>query len=178
MAEKMAQARFFEVAATTKPPRITIDGQPLPTLDASLALSLGRSRSGQSGSSRGEGGAIIVRWDDTVIDTSLNFRLSSSIEANRWVLEVVELETGLVVWQSSKDGKPPASLDWDGTDGSGNTLLAPRRAYEARFRVFEGSRRMTEAPAMPFLVAGQSIRYLVDQKFQGTVSGKGRLPEA
>lgn len=120
---------------------------------------------------------VSLRVDGAALVEPVTFAFASGPGATRWVLEVTDAESGIIVFQRGEDGAPPASYTWDGLDGAGALALASRRNYLARLRVFGTDARFSVSAPVPLAVAGTEVRYLVNERFSGATFERDRVSD-
>ena len=120
---------------------------------------------------------IDLRVADDVLVEPLGVRAMVPVGSDRWVFEVTEIPSGVVVFQRSGQGDGEVTFEWDGTSEQGALVLRGERVYEARLRTIAGESRYAAAAPMLLRVAGTRERYLAEERGSGELFD-GNAPNA
>ena len=118
-------------------------------------------------------GVVDVRVEGGVLVEPVGVALRVSPETTRWVFEVAELESGVVVYQRAGEHTLTERFEWDGTDASGALVLEPESVYEVRLRALSGESRYAAATPVALRVADTREAYLVEAIRHGDLFERG-----
>ena len=107
-------------------------------------------------------GLVDVRVEGGALVDPIGVSLRTSNETSRWVFEVADLSSGVVVYQRVGETPGDAQFEWDGTDESGALVLEPESVYEMRLRAISGESRYAAASPIALRVADTREAYLVE----------------
>jgi uncharacterized repeat protein (TIGR01451 family) len=189
--ERLRRARFFEVSARPATGWLSVDGEQVRLVDVAAVARAGSDAppapalypapTDEEGSGavplaeRAAPGAVSLRVADGALVEPVSFAFAASGAPTRWVVEVADLESGIVVFQAAGDGAPPATWTWDGRSETGALMLAGRRNYGAVLRVFGGDATFATSAPVVLAVAGTETRYLLNERFSGATFQRNRV---